>query len=389
MQTLFIFQGGGPTPVINATLAAVLERAGQSYGRIFGLRHSFEIAAPENLLDLTDLAAPSQSDARARLSRTPGALLGSSRKRVDESGLEAVFSTMRRAGASDIIGIGGNGTMAALNKLSEYALAQGLPIRAVGAPKTVDNDLPGVHFAPGFGSAARFVALATRDFDCDFRAMQTFDDITILETMGRNTGWLAAASALLKEEENGAPHIVLVPERPVNEADLIAHIRELHRLHGRVFIVTNEMLTDPDGKIVGEEVQNGPKDSLGRTMYSLSVGVGNYLAQKIWQEAGLQARCLRPGNLGRAFSCAVSEPDRKLAEAVGVKAVDLIGTAQDAARMVTIAPDLSFGTQAARMGLGKKALPICYLPDSDPFGISKAFREDVLPIIGPVDSLYL
>ncbi len=120
---------------------------------------------------------------------------------------------MQEKQATDIIGIGGNGTMTSLTLLTEFARTQGIALRAVGAPKTVDNDLPGTFFAPGYGSAARFVALAVRDFDYDFRSMQTFDDVTILETMGRDTGWLAAASVLYRETANGAPHIVLVPER--------------------------------------------------------------------------------------------------------------------------------------------------------------------------------
>jgi 6-phosphofructokinase len=380
-RVLFLFQGGGPTAVLNASLAAILEGAAASYDAIYGLRHSFEQAMPENLEDLTALAAPGQVEARASLARTPGAVLGSSRKKVEDANLDAVLRVMRSKGATDIVGIGGNGTMATLCKLAECAATQGQDLRAVGVPKTVDNDLPGVEFAPGFGSAARFVALATRDFDCDFRAMQTFDDVTIFETMGRDTGWLAAASILLRDGEGAAPHVVLVPERPVDEEALMTHVQALHRQHGRVFIATNEMLKTQEGHILGAEAQQGPKDSLGRTMYSLSTGTGNYLAQKLWQTCGLQSRCLRPGNLGRALSFCVSEPDFRLAQAVGRASLPLLDEVEGIPLMLTVARDLSIGAQSAALGTAKKELPSCFLGSGTSFDISDDFKDLVLPII--------
>lgn len=386
-RVLFLFQGGGPTTVINASLAAILEAAAPHYDAIYGLRHSFEQVSLGRLTDLTDLAAPAQRERRNLVARTPGALLGSSRKKVAEADLEAVLRVMQAKGATDIIGIGGNGTMAALCALSDFAAAQDYPLRAVGVPKTVDNDLPGVHFAPGYGSAARFVALAVRDFDCDFHAMQTFDDVTIFETMGRDTGWLAAASVLLRNRGGSAPHVVLVPENPVDEQVLIAHVRDLYRQHGRVFIVTNEMLKDPEGHILGSEVQQGPKDSLGRMMYSLSTGTGNYLAQKLWQEAGLQTRCLRPGNLGRALSFCVSGPDFRLAQAVGRAALPLIKQVSNAPLMLTVAQDLVIGAQAAALGTAKKRLPESFLGSEGCFDISDSFREHALSVIGKIRPL--
>jgi ATP-dependent phosphofructokinase / diphosphate-dependent phosphofructokinase len=274
-ETLIVFQGGGPTAVINASLAGILREASGNFSRVIGLRHSLERTDVPDLIDLSHLIGPDAEEERTRLAHTPGALLGSSREKITEAHLAATLNVMQQQDARYIAGIGGNGTMTALDQLSDFAQARSYDLSVVGIPKTVDNDLPGAAFAPGYGSAARFVALATRDFDCDFRAMQTFDDVTILETMGRDTGWLAAASTLLSTGPSDAPHMVLLPERPVQETTFLARVKDLHSQLGRVFIVTNEVLVAHDGSILGAGLQDGPRDSLGRVMYSLSIGTGN------------------------------------------------------------------------------------------------------------------
>ncbi|MEJ2752273.1 MAG: hypothetical protein P8169_06305 [Chloroflexota bacterium] len=188
----------------------------------------------------------------------------------------------------------------------------------------------------------------------------------------------------MREEASSAPHIVLIPEKPADEQALIAHVRVLHRQHGRVFIVANEMLKDPAGNILGSDVQLGPKDSLGRTMYSLSTGTGNYLAQKLWQETGLQTRCLRPGNLGRALSFCVSEPDFQLAQAVGKASVPLIEHVANTPLMLTVAEDFAIGFQAAALGTAKKELPQRFLGSDKSFDVSDGIRDYALSIIGEI-----
>lgn len=384
-ETLVVFQGGGPTAVINATLAGVLEAANGRYSKVLGLKHSLEFAGLRDPIDLSDLMSPNRSLQRARLCRTMGAGLGSSREKVTETHYAGLLDTMQKTNARHIIGIGGNGTMHTLHTFEEFAKSNSVELCIAGVPKTVDNDLPGVAFAPGFGSAARFIALAVRDFDCDFRAMQTFDDVTILETMGRDTGWLAAASVLLREDREAAPHIVLVPERPVDVNDLLCRIVETHREIGRVFVITNEMLKLPDGAILGSEIQDGPVDALGRTMYSLSIGTGNYLAGLIWKKTGLRARCLRPGSLGRAMSCCVSNVDRDLAVRTGKTAIDELDRTRDCSSMVTVSDSLELGCQPIRDGCGKASLPGGYLDPCDNYDISPDFSRNIKRIIGATD----
>jgi len=388
-RTLFILQGGGPTPVINATLAGIIEHASGSFDQLLGFRHSFEHRPENRLCDLTPLLEQKANDARLDLlASTPGALLGSSRKKVDEQDLHSMLKVLRGTNATDLIGIGGNGTMAVLGMLSEFARSERYPLNIIGAPKTVDNDLVGVHAAPGYGSAARFVAMAVRDYDCDFRAMSTFDDVTIFETMGRNSGWLAAASSLLKQSEGDAPHIVLLPEQPFEETHFLHHVANCHSRYGRVFIVTNEMLSNSAGEIVGEAVQNGPRDSLGRAMYSLSTGTGNFLCNLIWSQLNLQARCLRPGSLGRAISFCQSEPDRNLALGVGREAVSLILSGDTREHMITINETLNFSTRKLEHTSGENPLPGQYIESQLPYQISDSFKRFALPLTGDIRPLF-
>ena len=388
-RTLFILQGGGPTPVINATLAGIAEQAAGNYDQLLGFRHSFERRSENRLCNLSALLNPVSNNAELKIhGSTPGALLGSSRKKVDEHDLRDMLDVLREHNATDLIGIGGNGTMSVLGTLSEIARSAGYPLNILGAPKTVDNDLIGVHAAPGYGSAARFVALAVRDYDCDFRAMSTFDNVTILETMGRNCGWIAAASSLLKQSEEDAPHIVLLPEQPFDESLFLDHVANCHSKYGRVFIVTNEMLSNANGEIVGEAVQNGPRDSLGRAMYSLSTGTGNFLCDLIWTQLNLQARCLRPGNLGRAISFCQSEPDRNLALAVGREAVSHALSGGSHEHMIAIDRNLNFSTQPLMQTAGEKPLPEHFIEDKLPFQISDSFKQFALPLTGDIQPLY-
>lgn len=387
-KTLFVLQGGGPTAVINATLAGVAKGAIGTFDRLVGVRHSFEPVDGERLIDLSAILDPANEAQLEILANTPGAFLHSSRKKVDEQDLATILGLMKQQKANDIIGIGGNGTMHALQQLSEYATVSGSTLRVSGAPKTVDNDIPGVELAPGYGSAARFVAMATRDFDCDFRAMSTFDDVTILETMGRNTGWLAAASTFLMQERGDAPHMVLLPERTFDENEFLEQVLVNHKMYGRVFIVTNEMLSDSHGNIVGESFQDGPRDTLGRSMFSLSLGTGNYLANRIWKTLGLQSRCLRPGSLGRAMTSCVSNYDRDLAWNIGVASVDMLNANESVPQMISVDKSGEFGRQPLTAGIGQQPLPSGFLNTDQPFGVSEKFTEKYAHVIGEVTPIF-
>jgi 6-phosphofructokinase 1 len=313
---LAIAQSGGPTAVINASLSALV-RAAQRAGRfagIYGLAHGLEGALSETFINLSQTSA----DTLEQLAHTPAAALGSTRHKLTDAEYEQVFATFRRYDVRAFVYIGGNGSMWVCNRLAQMAAAARYEMQIIGVPKTIDNDLPATDHTPGYGSAARFVALATRDTGLDLEAMVTFDDVIILEAMGRDTGWLAAASALGKSGDDAAPHLVYVPELPFDEDRFLDDVARAHATLRRVFVVIGEGIRDADGYFVGQRnPDNGSVDSLGRVIYALTTGPSAYLFRRVREKLGLQARFLRPGIVGRSFSACVSAVDHDEALLVG------------------------------------------------------------------------
>jgi 6-phosphofructokinase 1 len=191
----------------------------------------------------------------------------------------------------------------------------------MGVPKTIDNDLAYTDHSPGYGSAARFLALATRDTGRDLESMSTFDDVTILEAMGRNAGWLAAASVLGKTSEEEAPHLVYVPEVVFEEGRFLDDVARVHERLGRAFVVVSEGIRGAAGQLVGQQDRPSASDAFGHIVHSLTTGVAAYLTDLVREQLGFQARFLRPGLIGRAMSACVAEIDRLEAMAVGRQAV--------------------------------------------------------------------
>jgi 6-phosphofructokinase 1 len=205
-RTFVIAQGGGPTAVINQTLAGAITGIRQRHpgARILGARHGVRGLRDNNLADLTSLS-PQDLE---RLGRTPGAALGSTRDKPDAAYCEAVLKGLRAAGADAFIYIGGNDTAGTQSILANAA---GGSIACVHAPKTIDNDLVENDHTPGFISAAEFVAGAFAGADLDFRSLP---GIYVGIVMGRHAGFLTAASAAWRMDDDSAPHLVYVPERP-------------------------------------------------------------------------------------------------------------------------------------------------------------------------------
>ena len=384
-DTVLVFQAGGPTPVINATLAGLASSLKGKNIRLLGVRHNFEARISAELLDLSVLT----EEDTERLIHTPGAVLGSSRTPVDDVAMGGMLGLARDANASAIVGIGGDGTLSTLAKVSAAASSRHQPLFVLGLPKTVDNDIPSVHTAPGYGSAARFVALAVRDFDCDFRAMQSFDQVTILETMGRNTGWVAAAGGLLADE-NSAPHMILVPEAPVDLDDLLQRIAAIQSSVGRAFVVSNEVLFTNDGQILGAADQALPTDRLGRVMYSLGRGVGSFLAENIREKLGLQTRVLRPGNLARAMTCCVSTADRALALQCGQMGAQtlLAGLGSHRGEYLSMDERREFLTRSlTSLPAGKHSLEPDFF-DSAKLNITHGFKTYAAPFVSDIPELF-
>lgn len=241
-------QSGGPTSVINASLAGVVEGALKSrkIGRIFGMRFGIEGVLNNFLLDLGQESAETLKALRT----TPSSALGSSRLKLKEQHLVAILKRLKAFDIRYFFMIGGNDTMDTIHRVVEYAGRQGYEMCGVGIAKTVDNDLFGVDHTPGFPSAARYVALSVLQAGRLARDMQKVDQFTIFQTVGRSAGWLPAAAACAKRSPGDAPHILLLPERPFQRQAFLEAVARVHRRFGFVSIVCGEGITNPDGSPV-------------------------------------------------------------------------------------------------------------------------------------------
>ena len=322
-MNLLIAQCGGPTAVINASLAALVEAAQTSSAveRVLGARLGLEGLLAGDWVELTVLT-PGEL---ARLRTQPGAALGGGRYRPSPAELDRAPARLVSRGIDAVALIGGGGTMAAGQTLDDAVRAAGLPLQIVGVPKTIDNDLAGTEVAPGYGSAARFIARAARDVGLDLRAMRHFDDVVIMEVMGRHAGWLAAASALARVRPGDPPHLILLPEAPLDEDRFLDRVAAIHRREGYCLVVAAEGVRDEEGRFLAEKDAVLESDASGQPLLSLAAGVASYLARRIQERLGLRCRQVRPDTLQRSCSDSVSPLDRHLAGLAGAGALHALG----------------------------------------------------------------
>jgi 6-phosphofructokinase 1 len=389
---LIVGQSGGPTPVINASLAGVLLEARRQADitGIYGLVHGIEGALKEELIDL----GQESEESVELLINTPASALGSCRHKLVDSEYERILEVFRAHNVRHFAYIGGNDSMDTCHRISELAGSTGYEIQVMGVPKTIDNDLALTDHCPGYGSAARFFALAARDTGRDLEAMATFDDVSILEAMGRNAGWLTAASALGKETEDDAPHLVYVPEIDFSEDRFLDDVDRIHGRLGRVFVVVCEGIKDAQNRPVGAHtLKSGGSDAFGHVLHTLTIGVAAYLAELVNEKLHVRARFLRPVLIGRAMSACVSETDRQEALRVGKEAVAHLAAGRSGL-MVTL-ERISEAPYVCKMGAApltevanaEKLLPREYLNGAGNM-VTQEFKQYAMPLIdGPLSPL--
>ena len=330
---LLVGQSGGPTPVINASLAGVIltSHAHQEIEAVYGMVHGIEGALKDELIDLNQ---ETQQDIQ-NLLYTPASALGSCRHKIKDSEYERILQVCQVHNIRHFVYIGGNDSMDTCLHISALAQSAGYEMQVMGVPKTIDNDLATTDHSPGYGSAARFIALATRDAGLDLEAMSTFEDVSILEVMGRNAGWLAAASCLAKNSEEDAPHLVYIPETAFDEQAFLDSISKIHQRLKRAFVVVCEGVRYANGEFVGSKKMKETKDAFGHTLNTFTTGVAAYLAELVGRSLGLRARFLRPVIIGRVLSACTSNVDRQEAYQVGQEAIRLLAKNQSGL-MVTL-----------------------------------------------------
>lgn len=313
--TLVIAQSGGPTPVANASVAGALgaARNDDRVGCVLGARFGIEGILHADYIDLTD--GPDTEI----LERTPGAALGSSRYRPSDEEIERAVLDLAGRGSRWLAMVGGNDSAETLHRLHLAGRAAGVPLSVVGIPKTIDNDLPLMDHSPGYGSAARYIALAVREAGLDTAAMQRSDPIKVIEVMGRNAGWLAAAAAIGRDGPADAPQLIFLPERPRAVDQMLAEIRQAWEANGWVVVVLSENQRDHLGGPLGAQTPIYV-DPHGHPYYE---SPGASLARRVQSALGLRARYERPGSLQRTSANAVSTIDMGEAREAGAQAVRL------------------------------------------------------------------
>ena len=379
---LLVGQSGGPTAVINASLFGVIDEAltSRQIGGVLGTLHGIEGVLRREFIDLGQEAP----ETLALLPGTPSAALGSCRYKLRDDDLEPILDVFRAYDVRYFIYIGGNDSADTSHRLAEAAHAAGYELRVIGVPKTIDNDLPLTDHSPGYGSAARFVALATAAAGRDTEAMRRTDPVKIVEVMGRHAGWLAAASVLGKTRPEDAPHLVYVPERPVAVEAILAEVARTYQDFGYTVIVLCENQPDPSGRVLGAEGEPVFVDPFGHAYYE---SPGLHLARCIQRELGLRARHDKPGSIQRALAATTSSTDRAEAELVGREAVRLALRGQTD-QMVTLvrSPGPTYvcsvsSAPLAEIANQQKRLPRTYLEPHVSLP-SEAFRDYARPLIG-------
>ncbi|MEK6238699.1 MAG: diphosphate--fructose-6-phosphate 1-phosphotransferase, partial [Planctomycetales bacterium] len=249
---VLVGQSGGPTAVINASLAGVVETAlkAKPVQRVLGMRFGIEGVLNDELIDL---GRESKKTLRG-LRSTPSSALGSSRLKLQNEHFETILQRLEKHDVRWLFMIGGNDTMDTILRITEYAQANGRDLIGVGVSKTVDNDLFGTDHTPGYPSAARYVALSVLQGGLLARDMRKVDQFSVFQTVGRSAGWLPAAAACAKRNEADAPHVILLPERPFDRAAFLEAVAKAHERFGFVSIVCGEGITHADGSPVSASV---------------------------------------------------------------------------------------------------------------------------------------
>ncbi len=378
MGNLLILQGGGPTPVVNATLAGALREAyADRKQKIFGARHGIEGLIEGKAVDLSGLT----SSQLERLARTPGAALGSSRVKPSAQEQASILNFLERLAISEVLFIGGNGSMRAAHCLGQFCRAQGYKLNVIGIPKTVDNDIPGTDRCPGYASAARYVAQSTRDLGMDVRSLP--QPVSIFETMGRSVGWLAAASAVAKRDRADAPHLLYLPEIPFDVDEFLADLDRVLRREEWAIVVICEGLRDRAGRPIYESEDASQADALKRP---LPGGASRFLAQIVTRELKIRCRDEKPGLIGRASMLHIATQDLQDADFVGTEGVRAL-RAGHRAMMIALKPlqrrkeSSSDLIPLESVACADRTIPQSWLSDDD-VPVNSKFLEYVRPLIG-------
>ena len=314
---VLVGQSGGPTAVINASLAGVISEAlnHPDIEEIYGALNGVLGILNEELIDL---AAESQQTIRG-LKFTPGAALGTCRYKLKkQADFDRVLEVFKAHNIRYFFYAGGNDSQDTADKISKLAQAQGYALRVIGIPKTIDNDLPVTDHCPGYGSVIKYISTTIREIACDNAAMGQHDLVQIVEVMGRNAGWIAAGAALAKRRDHphDAPHLIYLPEVAFSPEKFTADVQRVLKREKYCLVVVGEGLVDADGNYIAADEKT---DAFGHAQLG---GAADYLQSLVEQNLpGIKCRTVKFGMAQRAAAHAGSKADADEAFLAGQMAV--------------------------------------------------------------------
>lgn len=377
-----VAQSGGPTAVINASAAGVIQAAMGS-ADITGV-----FAAHNGILGvLNDALFDLAMEPRTHLEElrwSPASALGSCRHKVrSDQEFEKIIAVFRKHEIRYFFYIGGNDSMDTADKVSKLAARKGYEMRAVGVPKTIDNDLAETDHCPGYGSVVKYLATMTMEAGRDTEAMYTADTVNIIEAMGRNAGWIAAGTALARQNEEDAPHIILLPEVTFHREAFVKKVRQTVEDIGRCVVVVSEGTKTPDGDFLAEMKGDFAKDAFGHVQLG---GAAQAIQRIVQQEVGVKARIAMPSTIQRTGAHFASLTDNEEAYGAGREAVrQALDGVTD--KMVTLVRESSapyrcgYGlADLSAVANGEKYFPADWIGE-DGFFVTPEFREYAEPLI--------
>ena len=321
-MNIVVAQSGGPTCAINASLLGVFKGAMKSrdIDIVFGSLNGIEGIINDDMIILNDYIRTYMD--MEQLRQTPSTLLNSCRYKLpdmsdDKTVYEKIYNTLKNHGIGAFFYIGGNDSMDTVNKISAFLKESGSDIKVIGIPKTIDKDLTCTDHTPGYGSAAKYVATTVQEIvrDC---SVYSINSVTIIEIMGRDTGWLTAASAVLRANGEIAPHLIYLPEARFSVQSFLSDIRRVQQSRRAVVIAVSEGI-ELDPNDIPSEIKNETSDNFGHRYLS---GVGKCLENIVRREIKCKVRSIELNIMQRCSSHISSKTDIEEAEQIGMAAVD-------------------------------------------------------------------
>ncbi|GIN91726.1 pyrophosphate--fructose 6-phosphate 1-phosphotransferase [Siminovitchia terrae] len=310
LENCMIVQSGGPTAVINNSMIGLIDQIhianfkGKIYGAIGGIHGLIH----DSFIDLSEL---SPND-RERLRWTPGAALGTCRHKLTDDEIEKIIYILKKYNIRFFFYIGGNGSMKVAKLIDDRAKMTGFNLTVIGIPKSIDNDLLETDHSPGYGSASKFLATSILDMKMDVASYPYNKRVTIIETMGRHTGWLAAACSLATYEKDYSQNLIYIPEAPFDLDQCLVKIKKAQQENRDTFIMVAEGIKDNLGQLINDE--NVEYDLLGRPKLG---GVSSYLKGIVESETGIETRAIAPSIWQRSSMLHSSRTDVEEAYELG------------------------------------------------------------------------